>query len=130
MGHREQAWTVGVSRDALCCVEAGLEQSGAHFEAWRLAGYGLHAGEERFTELLVLARYGGAAFLQDVPFEGNSFLFPLLQNGQQSCFFLFEILFWINSPVHREPASSGHHIEVRSAAGLAADQQNRVARLL
>ena len=49
----EQAGTEGIRWDSLGRIETRFEQARTHFEARRVAGYGLHAASECFTQRFV-----------------------------------------------------------------------------
>src|SRR6266481_2142089 len=109
MGHGEHTRTVSIRRDSLSSVEAYLQQAGTHLKSWCVARDRSNAARKRCAERFLLAACGRLTLLQCL---------------------LLEVLLGIDAPVDREPALLRHHIEVRPAAALSAQHQNRLARLI
>src|SRR5258708_6217014 len=130
MRHGEQAWTIGVGRDALRGVEASLQQAGAHLKTWCIACNGSNAARQRFPERLLLMARGGLPLLQDLPFQSDAFALAPLQDRDQVGLLFLQIFLGIDAPVDGEPALLRYHVEVCAAAALSSQHQNRMACLI
>src|SRR6266480_5385346 len=129
MRHGEQAGTIGVGRHPLFGVETSFQQAGAHLKTWRFARNRSNAASQRLPERLLLTARRGSPLLKNLPFQRDAFALAILQDPHQLGPLFLQIFLGIDAPVYREPALLRYRSEVRPAAGLSTQHQNRVTCL-
>src|SRR6266481_3370809 len=123
MRNREQPRTIGVGRHSARRIKSRLQQSRTHLKPRCVARDCGNTAGKRSPEVFFLTTRGGNGFLQNFPSQWNSVALAFLEHADEPLFFRRQVFFWINPPVHSEPASLRHDIEVRSSAALPAYHQ-------
>src|SRR5204862_6736677 len=83
-----------------------------------------------FAERLFLRACRGSSFLEDFPFESNTFALAAFQRGDYLCLFLLHVFLWIDSPADGAPALLRHRVEVGAPAALSSKHQDGMPCLI
>src|SRR5258708_16271731 len=120
---REQSGSVSQRGRSDAAVEAGLQETGAHFKAWRLTRDLSDCTGQRPGEPGISRRGGWLGLLEKLHFQIQAAMGERAEDFEDAALLGGQVLLGVGPPVYGERALGRNRVEVRTPATLTATHQ-------